>query len=534
MRQSSEVAIAVTIGVVALLAPILISVEISWKEAVADERSLALGYGNDVLRRTEEMAQQIGSGTKLINQAHNPPCSPAEIQLMRKVDVGSSYIQGVGRIVGDHIACTSLGTTDPISLGPPTLITDHGAAEHLHITLPLTDHPVDVFSQQGLAFILDPTLPLDIPAEGPSVSIAIFVPSSANHAIVAARGMQMPSDWFESIPKGSNATFRSSGSVVTVVRAANIDIAVITAAPESYAVNRARHFALIFVPLGLLCAIGLAWAVTHISRMYLSLPSVLRGAAKRREFFIEYQPIVDLESRRWIGAEALVRWQRNGQLVRPDNFIPTAEESGVITLITACVTRIVAADLPSFVKIDPNFLVAVNLSAADLRSAKTVELLKDVLRVSRARPANIKVEATERGFLQGEEARATLDAIHQLGIEIAIDDFGTGYSSLSCLQTLGIDALKIDRSFVENIGTDGATSNVVPHIISMAHSLKLIMVAEGVETEPQARFLTRRGVHYAQGWLFGRPMSLAAFCSALRARQSQSAEAAVEDAVSTQ
>ena len=114
MRQSSEVAIAVTIGVVALLAPILISVEISWKEALADERSLALGYGNDVLRRTEEMAQQIGSGAKQINQAHNPPCSPAEIQLMRKVDVGSSYIQGVGRIVGDHIACTSLGTTDPI------------------------------------------------------------------------------------------------------------------------------------------------------------------------------------------------------------------------------------------------------------------------------------------------------------------------------------------------------------------------------------------------------------------------------------
>jgi sensor c-di-GMP phosphodiesterase-like protein len=206
----------------------------------------------------------------------------------------------------------------------------------------------------------------------------------------------------------------------------------------------------------------------------------------------------------------------------------------VIPLITACVARIVAADLPSFVKIDPNFMVAINLSAADLRSAKTVEILKELLRVSRARPANVKVEATERGFLQGEEARTTLDAIHQLGIEIAIDDFGTGYSSLSCLQTLGIDALKIDKSFVENIGTDGATSNVVPHIISMAHSLKLIMVAEGVESEAQAHFLTRRGVHYAQGWLFGRPMNLAAFCSALRSRKSERADAGVEDALTTQ
>ena len=534
MRQSSEVAIAVAIGVVALLAPILISVEISWREALADERSLALSYDNDVLHRTKEMAQQIGDGTTLINQAHNPPCSPAEIELMRKVDVGSSYIQAVGRVVGDHIACTSLGTTNPIPLGPPTLLTDHGAAMHVHITLPITDHPVDVYSQHGLAFILDPTLPLDVPAGGPKVSIAIFVPSSANHAIVAANGMNMPSDWFKSIPKGNHSTFRSSGYVVTVVRAASIDIAVITAAPESYAVNRARHFALIFVPLGLLCAIGLAWAVTRISRMYLSLPSVLRGAAKRKEFFVEYQPIVDLESRRWIGAEALVRWQRNGQIVRPDHFIPAAEESGVITLITACVARIVAVDLPGFLKIDPNFLVAVNLSAADLRSAETVELLKAMLRVSHARPANITVEATERGFLQGKEAQETLDAIHRLGIEIAIDDFGTGYSSLSCLQTLGIDALKIDRSFVENIGTDGATSNVVPHIISMGHSLKLVMVAEGVEAEPQARFLSRRGVHYAQGWLFGRPISPAAFCSALRSRQSQPVEAAVENAVTMQ
>lgn len=531
MRQSSEVAIAVVIGLVALLAPILISVEISWKEALADERSVAFSYDNDVLRRTREMSQQMGSGIKQINQAHNPPCSPAEIELMRKVDVDSSYIQGVGRIVGDHIACTSLGTTDSIALGPPTLTTVHGLAERLGIKLPLADHPVDVVSQQGVAFIVDPALPLDVPAEGSDFSIAMFVPSSANHAVIAARGRQMPADWFKSIPQGSSLAFRNSGYIVTVVRAQSMDVAVITSAPESYAANRVRHFALMFVPLGLLCAIGLAWAVTHISRIFLSLPSVLRGAAKRREFFVEYQPIVDLETRRWVGAEALVRWQRSGRIVRPDMFIPSAEESGVITLITACVARIVAADLPAFLKIDPDFLVAINLSAADLRSTKTVELLKSVLRASRARPANVKVEATERGFLQGKEARAILDAIHQLGIEIAIDDFGTGYSSLSCLQTLGIDALKIDKSFVDNIGTDGATSNVVPHIISMAHSLKLMMVAEGVETEAQAHFLSRRGVHFAQGWLFGKPISSASFCSALQSHQSQRAKSVEENAV---
>jgi sensor c-di-GMP phosphodiesterase-like protein len=205
--------------------------------------------------------------------------------------------------------------------------------------------------------------------------------------------------------------------------------------------------------------------------------------------------------------------------VRPDNFIPIAEETGVITLITACVAEIVAADLPALLHLDPNFLVAINLSAPDLQSMQTVDLLKSMLKKTPIQPANIKVEATERGFLQGAETRDILAFIRELEIQIAIDDFGTGYSSLSCLQTLGLDALKIDKSFVDTIGTDGATSNVVSHIIKMAHSLKLIMVAEGVETEAQAVFLREGDVHFAQGWLFARPMSLTSLCARLKEKR---------------
>src|SRR6201999_2110551 len=157
------------------------------------------------------------------------------------------------------------------------------------------------------------------------ISIAIFVPSSADHTIFAARGVAPHANWFRPVAKGSSLSFRDAGYLVTIARAANIDVAVITAAPEPYVLHRVHPLAYVFVPLGLFSAAALVGAVAITSRVYLSLASVLRGAAKRKEFFVEYQPIVDLATGRWVGAEALVRWQRGGTLVRPDNFIPVAE-----------------------------------------------------------------------------------------------------------------------------------------------------------------------------------------------------------------
>ena len=167
----------------------------------------------------------------------------------------------------------------------------------------------------------------------------------------------------------------------------------------------------------------------------MSMPALIRSALRRREFFLVYQPIVELESGRCVGAEALVRWRRaDGTMVRPDHFIPVAEESGLI------------------------------------------------------------------------EIRA-------LNVKIAIDDFGTGYSSLSYLENLPLDYLKIDKSFVDTMGGDAATSQVAPPIIEMARSLRLEMIAEGVETEAQAAFLRQRGVRYAQGYFFAKPMPFPEFAS---------------------
>ncbi|HUV69108.1 MAG TPA: EAL domain-containing protein [Terracidiphilus sp.] len=520
MRRSSGIAIAVAVGSVAVVAPIWISVQLAWNEALANSQSRVESYASDLVRRGEEATRQLNRARSLLNAVHYPPCSPDEVALMQELAVTSNYIQAIGRTSGNQITCSSLTTTAPIDIGPADLVTENGSEERFNVRLFAAQvHPLLVISEGGLAFIVDSSLMEDLPVAGTGISVGIFVPSQPLHNLISTANGEISSSWLRTIPKGTSTTFVDGGYVVSVVRAQRADLAVVAASPSVYVRQQLWPFAYIYIPLGLLCSFGLAWAVARISRTGLSLPSALRRAAKRKEFYVEYQPIVDLATERWVGAEALVRWRRGGRVVMPDQFIPVAEESGVITRITACVAEIVAADLPSMLALDPEFQICMNLSEPDLVTPDTVSLLRKVMSTSNARPCNLQVEATERLFVQADQSRWMLAKIRSLGIEVAIDDFGTGYSSLSCLQTLGLDALKIDKSFVDTIGTDGATSQVVPHIISMAHSLELEMIAEGVETAAQADFLRMRGVHYAQGWLFARSMSIDSLCVALQAQQ---------------
>jgi sensor c-di-GMP phosphodiesterase-like protein len=523
MAKKIRVGIALFSALVAFLAPVLASVYLAWWESYSTEKTLSLNNAQEVLRRSEETSSQFKEDAKKLTQADLPPCSPQDIKLMRQVDFGSSYMKAIGRITHDTLLCTSQGAANPISLGKPDLVTGHGVSEYFKRNLAgQPSHALDVVAIGGFAMIVDPNLSLDVSTEGSDVQLAVFVPSTPNHDLVAVQGQNFPTDWFDPIDQGSDSTILDSGYLVTRVRSAKWDLAVVVATPDRYIFQRIAHFALLFIPIGVLCGAVFSLLASLLARMHSSFPTLLRRALKDGSLYVLYQPVVELSTRRVVGAEALLRWNSD---MRPDYFIPQAEECGMIQLITAEVLAMVARDLPQFLKIDPHFCVNVNFSAADLCDNRTIDAMDEFLRVSGAKPENIEIEATERAFLQGPQTAELINALRAKGFTVAIDDFGTGYSSLSCLQSLSLDTLKIDRAFVETINTDGVTSQVVLHIIEMAHSLHLEMVAEGVETEPQAQYLMKRGVRYAQGWHFGRPMALGPLCEQIRVTS------ALEDAV---
>ncbi len=252
----------------------------------------------------------------------------------------------------------------------------------------------------------------------------------------------------------------------------------------------------------------------------LAMETSMRAAIEQRQFELHYQPQIDVENGNIIGAEALIRWNHPALgRVSPAHFIPLAEESGLIQPIGEWVLRTACAQAArwqsqGFVP----FLVSVNVSARQFRNAGFVDMVADALRESGLSPAYLELELTE-SVLMGHTDRniATLQQLKEMGLTIAIDDFGTGYSSLSYLKRLPIDTLKVDRSFVGDLPGDKDDAAIVDAVISMAHSLSLKVIAEGVETEQQVAFLRSRQCYLMQGYYFHMPLSVAEFTRLLTA-----------------
>jgi diguanylate cyclase (GGDEF)-like protein len=264
------------------------------------------------------------------------------------------------------------------------------------------------------------------------------------------------------------------------------------------------------------CLVTYATEMSAGAHRRLSMENALFQALERQELFLHYQPLISATTGRLVGAEALLRWQHPDLgIVLPEQFIPIAEDSGLIEPIGEWVLRTACAQMNDWHNQGlPRIGVSANLSTRQFQRDGLVSVVKAVLEDTGLDPQLLELELTETLLLDDTaRIKAILAELKALGVKIALDDFGTGYSSLNHLKGFRLDTLKIDRTFIADLTTSEANASIVRATIGLAKGLRLRTVAEGVETRAQATFLRQHGCDVLQGFLFAKPMLPEAFAS---------------------
>jgi sensor c-di-GMP phosphodiesterase-like protein len=505
-RRSRVIAVAVILGFLGAVIPIVAMAYMSWVIAVERKQDrLALFSRVTLLRATNTFADAKGA-LDAISTTSDIPCSEAHIARMRALTVNTRSIEDIGYFEDGLLKCTSWGrTTGEIAKSDVDYVTPDGIGVTIRMQPLISGGKPMMALHSGRYNVL----------VAPSRLVDVLIDDGMSIALVTGQGaiintLNAPDIGLVRSLVPAPRTGMTDSDLFAAAHGGGL--IVVTTEPKSTIGASLRTEQMLLLPLGAFIAAFIVGIVIWLSRKRLSPLAELEIAVRNREFIVHYQPIVELKTGICIGAEALVRWRRpDGSLVRPDLFIPLAEESGLIMPITDQVIEAVIGDLNGILVEDRTLHIAVNLCAADIKSGRILDVLEARLGHIGIRPEQIWLEATERGFMDIDAARVTLTKARERGHSVAIDDFGTGYSSLQYLQGLPMDALKIDKSFIDTIGKDTATSSVTSHIIDMAKSLGLYIVAEGIEVEEQADYLKAHGVDFGQGWLYSKALPAAAF-----------------------
>jgi len=506
MRRSKVIWVGVVMALLGAVLPIALMAYLSWQTALEHEQLRLKTFAERVVARADLSFTQATSALQNLSTLTVEPCSEDHIELMRRITVNTRSVEEVGYFENGLLKCNAWGpVTQQVSQYKPDFTTPAG----VHVTLKMLP----------LIRGADPMMALQLGAYSALINMGrfvdvivekgVFLALAKEDGVLIAVSAGGSAETIQSILAAQDKDFTSTSLHAQVKKGGWIGIAV---TGEDVLLTDLRHEQLWMLPVGVLIGLLLIGLVVRLSRRRMSPLAELALAVKRREFIVHYQPLIELKTGRCVGAEALVRWQRpDGTMVRPDLFIPLAEDSGLVKPITDQVIEAVVRDLGDVLVHDRSLHIAINLCADDIKTGRFQPIVTNALQKSGIHAEQIWLEATESGLMDIGSARKTLSRARALGHSTAIDDFGTGYSSLQYLQNLPMDALKIDRSFVNTIGTDSVSSPILSHIIEMAKSLNFFIVAEGVETKEQADFLAARGVHFAQGWLFAKALPLNEF-----------------------
>ncbi|MBB4403549.1 MULTISPECIES: EAL domain-containing protein [Rhizobium/Agrobacterium group] len=515
-RRWRVIAVGILLAIIGAALPIAAMAWTSWRVAVQKELDILALVAERSLARADNTFKEAQGALEAIEAAHLPACSDQHIAQMRIVTINVPSIEEIGYFENGVIRCTSWGrTAGNIAKSHVDYVTSEGIEVTLRIqpgvshgdqmtSLHLGHHNALVAPSRFVDIILRDGISLALLNDHGQV---ISTQNQPDARVVTALAAQAG--------RGVN-----DASLYSVVKDDGLTAVVLE--PRAAMREKLLRELMVLLPIGAFIASFIVGIIVWMSRKRLSPQTELEIAIRNREFVVHYQPIIDLKTNICVGAEALVRWRRpDGTLVRPDFFIPLAEETGLIEPITDQVVEAIIADIGPMLVEDRTLHIAVNLCAQDIKTGRILDFIDQRLTPAGIRKEQIWLEATERGFIDIDAARITLDKARRAGHSVAIDDFGTGYSSLQYLQGLPMDALKIDKSFVDTIGRNTATSTVTLHIIGMARELGLFSVAEGIETEEQAAYLREHGVDFGQGWLFSRPLPAGQFIAFQRQNKSE-------------
>lgn len=490
---------------------------VSWQEAFDEEGHEVSELARSLATRTERIvlnARSVLSSLDAIDVEH---CSPQHINAMQAAAMQYPWIKSIGYWRADERIC-STGLTEGTALKPPR-------ADRIYDSGLIAWWPSKDTEVAGVQLFLMRFGNHDV-AMDPRFFVDIGL-SREQSAGLWLEGLQLAANpWDAELPPPSsvpmgvrlNESRDAIHSHFALGQIVPIDVVVTEPADAFW--HRQEQLITTAAMVG--GGLGLVWLVVvfFISRQQLSLRSQFRDAIAAGELEAYFQPIIDLRSGKCVGAEALARWRReDGSLVSPELFIPEAERDGLLPDVTLAIVDSTLQGLRRFLKVRPDLQININLCSEDLQHPAFGDVLAQRMAASGIPSAAFKLEITERALINDELARNHIRSFRERGHEVAIDDFGTGYSSLAYLESFEIDTLKIDKTFVDAIGADAVTSHVISHIIDMAKSLNLDIVAEGIELEAQAKWLLAQGVQYGQGYLYSKPLSARDFRKFVKDRE---------------
>lgn len=501
VRQMALVAASIA----ALAVPTIVGLLRAQELAFEKHGDRATGLAAEVMRQTDTIRRQLEDAFDAMDAAGVEVCSDAGLAAMRAVAVRMDRLAGVAYIRDDAMECSAFGTYQPaIPVGPPDLRSSLLVDVRVEFQLPFAPGPKLLLATRpsGYTGLIHPGHAVALAEDDPEISLGVFGRTTGFRLV--SRGSLDFALLDDAARRDEAGGVRVFGDHLVAWRQSDVwDLTAYAAIPMGRVGGDAARQAALLAPIGFVFGGAVLFAGFLAVRQNNSMQSLFRAALRRNEIQVHYQPIVDLESGRWVGAEALARWRRRtGEWVPPTVFVPIAERHGLMRPLTLRVMELALAEVRPIVARDASFFVSLNLAASDLTSPLVHAHLVRLLGRSGLNPGNVHIELTEREVVDVESIAAAVDLYRSTGFEVGLDDFGVGYSNLGYLEATHVDYLKIDRVFVVGADVSASRKQTISHIIELALDRHIGVVAEGIETEQQRRFLHERGVTFGQGWLF--------------------------------